>query len=355
MRLAKSLEPHLKRLVLRTLAQRGNTLIEPVDASSVSRVLIYRPQRFGDMLATLPILRALRKACPAWHLALWTSAQGRELIQPEAVVDEIRLLSGRTYDRLRSDRSPMFDLVIDLVPHDSVNALLACASAARGGILAGFGKDAFSAYYDWARPYSSPDLYAPLAGLGVLKLLGVPPRDAEFGLHYLRSETAFAAQTLGRDGRAIAINLSARHAWPALHWGPLLDHLAERFDAPVLINAVGRDRGAAVELARTRSRRVRLLPEKATFREVACLVSQVMLLVSPDTSLIHVAAAAGVPTVGLFPKRHDFRLCWIPPGDHVRIVSASLPDTLSDISAGQVGLAVDALFAAQPAGSGSGP
>lgn len=355
MHVAKWLEPLARRLALRTVQRRGNRLSAPIDGTRLARVLVYRPQRFGDMLATLPILRFLKSVFPQWYLELWTSAQGKELLEPEQVTDRIYALSGRTFDRPAGERAKDFDLVIDLVPHDSVNALLACRNAARAGVLAGFGKDRFALYYDWARPYASPDLYAPYAGLGVLSLFGEAPEVASLKLHYGATEQAFAARELGGSPGAIVVNLSARHVWPTDRWAQLLDYLLARFDRPVLVNAVGGDRRRAVGLAAARTAQVRVLPEGATFREVTCLVSRAGLLISPDTSLVHVAAAAGVPTVGLYPLRHDFRLCWIPPGEGVRVIRATAPGTLASISLEQVCRAVDELFAPQPASSGIRP
>jgi ADP-heptose:LPS heptosyltransferase len=153
----------------------------------------------------------------------------------------------------------------------------------------------------------------------------------------------------------MVVNLSARHVWPTDRWAQLLDYLLERFDRPVLVNAVGDDLKRAVHLAAGRTAQVRVLPDGATFREVACLVSRAGLLISPDTSLVHVAAAAAVPTVGLYPQRHDFRLCWIPPGEGVRVVQATARGTLASISVEQVCEAVDELFALRPARSGLRP
>jgi ADP-heptose:LPS heptosyltransferase len=340
---AKPLEPLLRRLALATQRPRGNRLAAPLDPSCIRRAMLYRPQRFGDLLATLPILRALRASFPGWHLSLWTSAQGRELMEPEGLVDELIELSGRPQDRLLKASAGKFDLVLDLVAHDSVNALRACARAAGSGVLAGFGKQRYASYYDWARAYPSADRYAPYGGLEVLKLFGEGVEPGAFGPAFTDSEQAWAAAQVETAGRAAVVNLSARHRWPEASWSALLDFLRDRGLTPVFVNAIDRDRAIGARLAQRHGHEVRLVPDGASFRQVACLVSRAGLLVSPDTSLVHVAGPAGVPTVALFTRRHDFRLSWIPEGDHVRALQAIVPETLEVIPPASVGKAVESL------------
>jgi len=343
MRVAGILESLSKRLALATVRRRGNRFAAPVDAESVRRVLIYRPQRFGDMLATLPILRALKAERPGWHLTLWTGKQGVELLGPERIVDALVLCSGRAFDRLRARGTAPFDLVLDLVAHDSVNALVVSTHAARRGLLAGFGKDRFAPYYDWARPYPSRDLYALDAGMRVLDLVGLSDVRPRHGLTFSHSEMEWADRLLQDGAQPIVVNLSSGYPWSIPEWRRLIDLLAQRTDADILLSALGRDRDMAEALSSGQGDRVRVLPPRATFRQTACLLGRSALLVSPDTSLVHITAPLGIPTVGLYSRRHNFRMSWAPSGDHVRIIRSPVSDRLDGLSADTVYGAVEEL------------
>lgn len=359
MHIAKGLEPFLKKAALRLGARRRTGVGgRPLVTDHVRRVLVFRPERFGDMLATLPILRRLRAHFPHGHLTVWTSRQGREILAPEALADDIALFSGRARDRLRARRLPPFDLVFDLVMRDSVNSLLVCTQAARGGLLVGWGKENLRRYYDWSEPIGPSDEYGLYRGLGVLAAVGLPTHRDGCAPNYTDAERAWADSVLGGEPGPIVLNLSAhdrRRHWPAENWAALIAHLETRTDRAIRLNAIGADREDAERLARGRGPRVQCLPAGAPFRAVACFVSQAGLLVSPDTSLVHIAGPAGVPTVGLFPLRHEFRMTWIPPGTHVRVIHSTVEKTLRPIPVAAVLQAVDSLLEAyrEPCATGS--
>lgn len=353
MHIAKLLEPWLKRIVLRTgVPKRGNGLRAPLTVSRISTVLVYRPERYGDMLATLPTLRAIREAHPAWHVTVWTSAQGKEVLEPEALIDRIDVVARRIKDRRKARSMPSYDLVLDLIQRDSVLSLWVCAAAARSGVLAGWGKDELQVYYDWARALPNSDEYAMRRGLGILELLGIAPAPVDLSLRYTPEEKAWAAGILRQWPSPLLLNMSAhdrrQRFWPEASWAALADYLVRRSDRPILLNAIGPERESALRIAAVHSERVQPLPLGTRFRDVACLTSQVALFVSPDTSLMHVAGPAGVPTVGLYPLRYEFRWTWIPPGDHVRIVHSRVPRSFHEIPVAEVTAAVDSLLADRP-------
>jgi ADP-heptose:LPS heptosyltransferase len=350
MRIAKGLEPYLKRVALSTrVRRRGNRLAAPLDPSQIETVMVYRPERYGDMMATLPALRAIKAAFPHWHVSVWTSPQGREVLLPETLVDEIEIVNRKVSDRRIARGRPSFDLVLDLIQRDSVLTLWVCTAAARKGILAGFGKDELQGYYDWARALGPSDEYAMWRGMGVLELFGLPDRRADLSLRYTARERAWAEGILATWPRPVILNISAhdrvQRFWPEEAWAGLTAHLVAQLDRPVLLNAIGPERECALRIAAAHPDSVFTLPEGTEFRSVACLVSQAAFFVSPDTSLMHVAGPAGVPTVGLYPLRYEFRWTWVPPGKHVRIVYSEVPRSFREIPLSAVTSAIDDLLA----------
>ncbi len=55
-------------------------------------------------------------------------------------------------------------------------------------------------------------------------------------------------------------------------------------------------------------------------RETAAAIEKMNVFICPDTGPGHLAAAAGVPVVDIFPLRSDFPARWRPAGTHHRII-----------------------------------
>lgn len=347
MRIAKGLEPLLKRIALRSVRRRGNSLQPPFDSSSVKRIMIYRPERFGDMLATLPVIRAIKTQLPGAEIHVWTSPQGQELLAPEPTVDHIELVTGKSVDRTLAKKTKSFDLVFDMRMRDSVNSLLVCDLAARDGVLVGWGKGHLRGYYDWAPDLHDTDEYALYQGLGVLAILGIDrPAAPDVLPAFTPSETQAMAHFLNAAPKPVVVNLSAGDLGRKILepvWRVVVKSLTQDTDAHVVLNCVDSDRDLADRLAQGRA-----IPtaKGMTFREAACLVSQASLFISPDTSLVHIAAAAGVPTLAFYLPRTDFRMTWVPPFEHVLAITS--PDaSLKNLSADTILAAMESPQLAQ--------
>jgi len=347
MRIAKGFEPLAKRIALWLLVRRrGARLNPPLPSADLKRIMIYRPERFGDLLATLPVIRALKSHLPDIEVHVWTSPQGRELLEPEPTVDRIQVIAGKSNDRKIARATGTFDLVIDLQMRDSVNALLTCHAAAGDGVLVGWGKDALRPYYDWAPMLESSDEYAMHRGLGVMDLFGLePPSEADILPAFTDSEMAAVAGLIENAPAPIILNLSAgdrnRRICESV-WQQLIEALQSRYDTHIVLNALGADRECAQRLADRFGARVKVAPGNLTFRQAACLITHARLLISADTSLVHIAAAAGVPTVAVYLPRTDWRMSWIPQGVHVHALQVAT-NALDGLSADRLLEGVDAL------------
>lgn len=176
---------------------------------------------------------------------------------------------------------------------------------------------------------------------------------------YLTEEELEAAKSrwgLEEGQVRIALTPSARwfaRRWPRENWTRLVGHFLEKYGARVFI--LGRDDEplpVGIDLI-----------GKTSLREAACLLKFSHLFVGSDSGLVHLACAAGVPTVGLFgplnpslliPGRPNFtalrspvecRGCWpdyrMKYPDHCPKI---LPDCMSSISVESVIGACEALL-----------
>ncbi|MGD0967919.1 MAG: glycosyltransferase family 9 protein [Candidatus Aquilonibacter sp.] len=119
---------------------------------------------------------------------------------------------------------------------------------------------------------------------------------------------------------------SRRGIWPTNGWASLADALADRFDATILLSGATSDEAInRAILAETARERIVDIAGKLGIGAFGALAAQARAFVGITTGTMHVAAAAGAPTVGIFPFQSDFPERWAPLGLRTEVVRASYP------------------------------
>ena len=116
---------------------------------------------------------------------------------------------------------------------------------------------------------------------------------------------------------------AARERWPVAHLGELARALRSAFGSPVVVTGGGDDRAIAASVARAGD--AISLGGRTSLAEFGALASGARLVVAMDSGPMHVAAAVGAPTVGIFALQSDEPDRWAPLGARTAIVRASYP------------------------------
>src|SRR3990172_6307518 len=117
---------------------------KPVDLGAVERMLIFRHDRIGDMIVTLPVFRALKRRAPGMRLVVLASKSNAELAQNCGWVDEVLTL-GNNWFRLPSQvldlRRRRFDVVMNFVFNQTTTPAILANLIAPNGTKVGQGPD----------------------------------------------------------------------------------------------------------------------------------------------------------------------------------------------------------------------
>lgn len=318
------------------------------------RVLVLRHDRLGDMLSSLGMLRALAQhglevdvlASPENVVVLRENPWGVRCI----VMRDVSLAALRVRRLLRPRR---YDAVIDaLALKPSVNTRTAHLMAASGApVRIGIGGRPGDAMYTHA-------VGAPRAGANHLEYLAALAAALGASAEIALEPTALplsAIETLEAEawwralggGRRLLVNISAGSAerqWPMESYREVLALvLANRPGLRIAVSSAPSDRPAAIELAATVGGTVVTLPLRGAFS----LVRDADVVLTPDTSVAHVAAGFQRPAVVMITRG---QLAFAPWRGVGRLVIADGSSLLS-LTAAQVAAAVEATLgrAAVPA------
>lgn len=326
----KTLELAFRRIVINLLyGSRPTQLVAKPDDCFLfapeCRILLLRQDRIGDLIVSTPIFRALRQKYPEARIDIL-------LGDNNITVKHLALVYGNTawhYSKnlirllglVRSLRRVHYDVVIDLTDNASVtSSLLVRACGARFSV--GINKEN-AAVYSHSVPLLDRTKFHIVHRIAELLLpFGIDPEATNLDLDYpLSDDDVLRAQAKlppkQRQWR-LGLNLSGRSE--EMYWGQdNFTHLVRKmqsafpaFEVVLLGLPDYAEEAQAIYDTTTLDGGVVLAPTVASLHEFAALLHECDAVLTPDTSVVHLASAWKRPTVALFVFHESGLAHWTP-------------------------------------------
>ena len=304
-----------------------------------ARILVKEVNWLGDVVMSLPALRAIRRAWPRAHLAVLVKKELASFFDGARWLDEVipysvgRGLSG-FFDRRRivgEIRSRRFDLGV-LFPNSFESALWIAMAGIRR--RAGFIADARGAMLTMK---ASPPPEA-LTGhqvnywLAMVRATGVADGRADdfaidvHGPSRERMREWLAANRKRPSRPVFAIAPAAAYGpakeWPADSYGALIDLLTRRDDSEVVLVGAPSERAKCEEVAAASKAAAMIAAGHTNIGELIALLSLCDGFIGNDSGCMHLAGALGIPTVAIFGSTNPNRTG--PLGPKTRVIYRKL-------------------------------
>lgn len=285
------------------------------------RVLLIRPDHLGDVLFLTPALRRLRDARPDLHITVLAGPWSKPLLAHNPDIDALETLDFPWFDRAprRSLLDPYrrlfagadrlrgrFDTAVVL----RFDHWWAGWMAAHAGILRriGYATPQLAPFLTEPVPYTR-DRHEVLQNLRLVAQLGAPettgPEESPLVLPVPdAARERIAALTLpAGEGPLVAIHPGSGAAvkrWRAALWGDFADALHERVGARFVITGGPDEVDLANRVAAHMIAPATVVAGQTSLLEVVALYERCALVAGPDCGPLHLAVAAGTPTVHLY-------------------------------------------------------
>ncbi|MBI2619752.1 MAG: glycosyltransferase family 9 protein [Ignavibacteriales bacterium] len=291
---------------------------EPVDLRKIKKVLILRYDRIGDIIVTTPIFRALKSAAPDLVLGVLASPSNSELIRYDRHVDRLHVLHSswlKLAKELLAARKEGYDVVLNFIFNRTTSGGILANLIAPRGIKIGQGAEKYRFYFNrlLRLDRGQKHMVEILAGY-VEEVFGISVRRDNLTFRVAlrdkerRGVSLFLErhQTKAGANDFVLLNISATDKIRRLgkrQATHILDILLNRLKVFTIVISSPQDERWRRELVEFfKPHRVPSFPEQgsATLREIAALVERSFFVITPDTSIIHLASAMNKPVLGLF-------------------------------------------------------
>jgi heptosyltransferase-1 len=328
-------------------------------------ILVIDFGQLGDVVLSLPALRAIRKRFPRARITVAVGKPGAEVIalsgfaDETLVVDRVALRDGfkplsvlRVFKIVKEVRQKKFDFVIDLHSLSETNLL---------GFLSGAPRRLYS-----RRPGRSLDYLANFRPrppvetdhrkrhlidryLDVLLPLEVNNADRLPTLKTRPSDAVSLGKILTKAGAnegtpLVGLFPGAGHPsrrWPLEQFAALADFLIRNDQVRVLVFLGPEERGLVRDIRRQFPPSTIIL-DQLSIPELAAAQARLAAFVSNDTGPMHIASAVGTPVVLLLDKRAPES--YLPQGDRHRVIYNNV---IGDIGVDEVYAATRAILVSE--------
>ena len=339
----------IKAYFLRLLTKNKNF---PFDIKNSKKVLILKYDRIGDMVVSTPLFRELKNAYPNISISVLASAVNKDVIKYNPYIDNIYinyknsvLKDLRTLFWLRKER---FDVCIELehsvVPHAIIRLkiinpkkIISIHKDGRYGV-----KGSELQLYDYFTKKDNKNHFGKI-WLDTLIFFGINPVSFGYDIfisNIERDKANFFILSLGNKIK-IGINIEGSFPEKCIQKNELKQiciGLFNNYSNIKIVILTGPNRVLKTN---------KLISDLGldyvvqsyttdTIIDAAALIEQLDLIISPDTSIVHLASAFNKPVVSIHENnKHSFRL-WAPSSTLSKTVFATSSYGLSNYSTDEV-------------------
>lgn len=326
---------------------RNKEMSATIPLQSVRKLLILRYDRIGDIIVTTPVFRELKRLHPNLHIGVLASRSNAELIRTNPFVDRLHVLPGRWRDWprfLREARQEQYDVVLNFIFNRTTSGGVLANLIAPSGIKVGQGADKYRFYFnklmhlDRGHEHMAEVLLHYVdAVFGLSRKKATPSFEIVLDEHSNRAVESFLQTFRIRPRQFVVLNISAAESVRQMSRKQaevLARFLTSQCGETVVVISAPADLQMRNEITAHGDRRLFPFPPEGVtdMLTIAALLGRAKAVITPDTSIVHIASAMNMPVMGLYTP-FKVNKEWLPFGVAGRIVLADDGKPVSSIPA----------------------
>lgn len=302
------------------------------------RVLIIKPSALGDVVHTLPVLGALKRAHPHSEVSWLISSHLAQIIEGHPLLAEVIVFERERYRRmgmsmavmlefcrfLKGLRQRRFSLVLDLQGLFR-SGIFALATGAPVRVGFDNAREGAPLFYTHRVAVPSLDIHAVDRYFSIARAIGLPECEKHFGLPVLQSDrdrARWLLESAGLQAGRPYVAICASAGWPSKRWFPerfagVIEFIHTSLGAEAVLVGSEGDREVTGRIIEELKAPPVDLTGKTSLRELVAIIDGARAMVTNDSGPMHIAAAVECPTVAVFGPTNPQRTGPYGPGHKV--------------------------------------
>jgi ADP-heptose:LPS heptosyltransferase len=318
------------------------------DERDVKKVLFLRYDRIGDMIITTPVFRELKLFDPAIQISVLASKTNQSVLEGNPYIDNIYLNhKNRFFNDLKTLfvlRKKKFDACIEfdhsVIPHailrlNIINPkiIISVFKTGRYGV-----KGSELKLYDFYTK-KKQNLHFRDICLETLSPFGIKPNSNHYDLFYKDYQKQKAREFIGKfdDKFLIGINLKGAVKGKKIEYEDLEKICLRLYEAHndiqiIILSEPNNFQNISKKIFKMGLNYVVVSYKTHKISDVAALISQLHLVVTPDTSIVHIASTFNKPVITIHENNKDSYDLFAPTSKLNRTVFSESKNSLRGFS-----------------------
>ena len=347
----------LKSFLIKWLCNKTR---HPFNVEGVSKILIMRYDRIGDMVVTTPLFNALRHGFPKAEIIVLASTSNASIIANNPDVDKIIIFPKGLWERFKvliSLRRLNISLVVD-IHHDMIwHAIYAIRILNPRWVVSSYKKSRYGVrgselkLYDFMGSVDENHMISQIYS-GISESLGISrfKGDLQYKLVLTDSQKVLAKNLISTKPN-VGINLlGSKAGWQLTDEDckVLCSHILNlNPNTKIWLLSAPSSYSKMVDLAlEINQPSVQVVKPTNDVMDAAAIIASLDLLITPDTSLVHIACAFNTPLVAVYPDSPKAFIQWKPLhlSGKCKVIFSKHEKSLEGYSYGELLEAVDKLI-----------
>ena len=336
---------NIKAYVLKFLAEK-----KPIDfeITNAKKILFLRYDRIGDMIISTPVFRELKQAYPDISITVLASRTNKEVLINNPYIDQIitnhknnffsDLLSLMKLRKQKFDVSIEFDHSV--VPHAIIRQkiikpkkVISVKKDGRYGI-SGNELSLYDLFVEKPKIAHFRDIW-----LGLLEPFSIKPKSNQYDLFLTNKQKKQAQNYIIKYAKKflIGINLEGAVKGKKIRFSELYQicqglYQYDKNIQIVILTTPSNFQKTSQKVNKMGLNYVQISYKTNKILDVAALISQLNLIITPDTSIVHIASTFNKPIVTIHENNQDSYHLFAPTSKLNRTVFSESKDSLNGYS-----------------------
>ncbi len=281
--------------------------------SEISKILCIKPRGIGDIVLSTVILDNLSGYFPNCKIDYLTEAFAKSSVENNPLVNKVLTMEHKELPfkvayRLRKEK---YDLIFDLWSNPR-SAQITFLSGVKYRV--GFAYRGRKYAYNILSSNGRGNHHSAEHNLELLKAAGVPVKTKNIHFNVTQEDDKFGRNLISEifPGDAKVIGIIPAGGWPSKRcdadkWVDICKTINKKYDVKFLILWGPGDENDAQHIIKKLPSNAKLAPD-TKLSEMTGLINNCDFILANDSGPMHIAAALGVPTLGIFgptdPAKH---------------------------------------------------
>lgn len=312
--LLKRIELALKKRLKNYVSLNLNPIVitQPDDVYHLPencKILLLRQDRIGDVLFSVPTLRALRNKFPAGRIDIILSRKNygvsnalNNYVNKIWIYDKEIISISRLIRQIRKEN---YDIVVDMFDSPSTTSSFFCKYL-RIPLILGIDKENRSSYTHVVPLRDKRSVYVVERIANLLTAFGINPSELDLSLEYVITEKDKnkAEIRMGAKTKPIRLGINLSGSSNARYWGKenyihFIREILKRYDnIEIVIFSTLVFSGISKDICKKTG--VKQAPLTSKVHDYASMLSTCDIIFTPDTAAVHFASAWKKPCIALY-------------------------------------------------------